>query len=297
MYTNSELIRKGCIMINSLCVFTKLKNDEVIKKYKFLLHYLSKENIEIQEAINTYNEFSYELLSKGNGISLREYIINKLFLDNNPFTDVIDQNKSENVNILNQVSFELSALQYMCSIKARDIKDEIIIKTNPLDFEEEVIKNLIEFDNEELCINNETTIGKLKLTILKSEEWGSCLYDIIEFYNQYGTGEFGHYRAFVWECEENEKYLRGIDKPDPVRLEDLVGYEYQKETIIDNTKQFLNGYPANNLLLYGSRGTGKSSTVKAVINEYYNEGLRLIEVDKNKLSDFTKIIRLIKTKI
>ena len=95
---------------------------------------------------------------------------------------------------------------------------------------------------------------------------------------------------------EEEGHLREILEPDPIRLTDLVGYEIQKKEIINNTKHFLNGLPANNLLLYGSRGTGKSSTVKAILNEYYEEGLRLIEVDKEQLSDFTRIIRLLKNK-
>ena len=91
-------------------------------------------------------------------------------------------------------------------------------------------------------------------------------------------------------------HLREIKEPDPIRLSNLIGYEIQKKEIISNTKHFLKGAPANNLLLYGSRGTGKSSTVKAILNEYSSEGLRLIEVDKKQLGDFTRIIRLLKNK-
>lgn len=154
----------------------------------------------------------------------------------------------------------------------------------------------MDFDSDLEFNISSKAIDKLKVNILNCDNWGDALESIVEFYKQYGTGIFGEYRAFVWEHEDEAPYLRGIESPDPVRLENLVGYEYQKEIIIDNTKQFLNGYQANNMLLYGSRGTGKSSTVKAIINEYYDDGLRLIEVDKNKLCDFTKIIRILKSK-
>ena len=113
-----------------------------------------------------------------------------------------------------------------------------------------------------------------------------------------GTGRSTAYTAFVWERYDNEDEgrLREIKEPDPVRLKDLIGYESQKQEIIENTENFLKGIPANNLLLYGARGTGKSSTVKAILNEYADEGLRLIEVDKEQLGDFTRIIRLLRYK-
>lgn len=296
MYTNSESIRKASIMLNSLCIFTKLKEDKVLKKYGLLLDYLSNDEIEIKKTISIYNDFSYELLNRTYGSSLKKYIIDLIFLGSNPFTDIIDRNDLKNNNIINQVFYELSVLQFISSIKTENIKEEILYKTNLLDFEKEIVKSLIDFDKEVLNYNSIKAIDKLKNSILNSENWGKCIESIIEFYKQYGTGEFGHYRAFVWEHEDDNEYLRGIENPDPVRLKDLVGYEDQKEIIIDNTKQFLNGYQANNLLLYGSRGTGKSSTVKAITNEFYDEGLRLIEVDKNKLADFTKIIRILKNK-
>lgn len=297
MCTNFEKIKKANLMINSLCIFTKLKEDKVIKRYKGLLEYLSKGEICIDQAIGVYNDFAYELLDKYQGTSLKKYIIDKIFLDNNAFTTMIDQKNLSNKSIINQVAYELKALQYICSIENDIIKETILSKSEAVDFEKEIVNKLIVW-NEAISYRSqsEKAIDELKLRILNSEDWGICLEDIIEFYRHYGTGEFGEYRAFVWEHEDDDEYLRGIEEPDPVRLKDLVGYEDQKEIIIDNTKQFLNGYQANNLLLYGSRGTGKSSTVKAIINEYYNDGLRLIEVDKNKLVDFTKIIRILKNK-
>ena len=284
-------------MINSLCIYTNLKNDDVLKKYKDLLEYLNNEKVELDKAVHYYNNFIFELLNKSKGSSLKKYIIDKIFLDNNSFTRMIDTNDFSNEYIKKQVKYELKVLEYICSINSTDLKEIMLYKTKAIDFEDELIRNLIDF---EVDTNKEydsyKTIDKLKLSILNCNGWGKSLNNIIEFYKQYGTGIFGEYRAFVWENEDGECYLRGVEAPDPVKLSDLVGYEDQKKKIIENTEQFLNGYNANNLLLYGQRGTGKSSTVKAIINEFYADGLRLIEVDKEKLVDFTKIIRILKNK-
>jgi predicted AAA+ superfamily ATPase len=297
MYTESEQIKKANILLNSLCIFTNIKEDRVVKKYKTLLKYLNKKEISIEKGIDLYNDFVYELLNKANETSFKKYIIDRIFLDNNAFTSMIDRENLSNKHIIKQVKHELKALEYIASITSVELKETIINKCKAKKFEVEVINGLIDFEvDSDEDYNSYKAIDKLKLNILSCDNWGDSLENIIEFYKQYGTGIFGEYRAFVWEHQDDKTYLRGIDSPDPVKLKDLVGYEHQKETIIDNTKQFLSGYPANNLLLYGSRGTGKSSTVKAIINEYYTEGLRLIEVDKDKLVDFTKIIRILKNK-
>lgn len=297
MNSDFQKISKGSILINSLCVFTRLKKDSVLKKYNTLLEYLCKDKLDLDESIKLYNDFAFELLKKSDGMSLKKYIIDEIFLDNNAFTNMIDKDDLNNKYIINQVKVELKALEFISNIQSKDLKEVIIYKCKAMNFEEEVVKGLIDF---EVDVANEydtyKAIDKLKLSILNCDGWGESLDNIIEFYRQYGTGIFGEYRAFVWENDEGDGYLRGIVSPDPVTLKDLVGYESQKETIIENTEQFLKGYPANNLLLYGQRGTGKSSTVKAIINEYFTEGLRLIEVDKDKLVDFTKIIRMLKNK-
>lgn len=297
MNTEFEKIKKANVLINSLCIFTNLKEDSVLIKYKKLLKYLNKKDVSIDKGITFYNDFVYELLKKAEGTSFKKYIIDLIFLDNNSFTAMIDREDLSNKHIIDQVKYELKALEYITNINSNELKEAIIHKCKAKEFESEIITSLLDFEvNSNEDYNSYKAMDKLKLNILNCDNWGDSLENIIEFYKQYGTGIFGEYRAFVWEHEEDRTYLRGIDAPDPIKLKDLVGYEDQKETIIENTKQFLSGCPANNILLYGSRGTGKSSTVKAIINEYYSEGLRLIEVDKNKLVDFTKIIRILKNK-
>ncbi|MFU0781865.1 MAG: putative ATPase, AAA+ superfamily [Thermoanaerobacterium thermosaccharolyticum] len=116
--------------------------------------------------------------------------------------------------------------------------------------------------------------------------------EIIDYYNKNGCGLFNRYRAFRWDNGE----LIGVENPDPVEFDDLIGYEEEHRIVIDNTNRFMRGLPASNILLYGDRGTGKSSTVKAVLNMYYKKGLRLIEVSRQDMMDLNKIINIISSR-
>ncbi len=107
---------------------------------------------------------------------------------------------------------------------------------------------------------------------------------LCKYYDRYGCGRLAGYGAFKWDLEKRE--LIGIEYTDPVQLDDIIGYEYQKAELVRNTEAFISGKPANNVLLVGARGTGKSSSVKAVANRYFDKGLRLIEIAK---ADFKHI--------
>lgn len=96
--------------------------------------------------------------------------------------------------------------------------------------------------------------------------------------------------AFRWRRHRGGGYVQAVSHPHRIRLGDLRGIERQKNELDRNTRQFIRGLPANNALLWGSRGTGKSSLVKALVNEYAAEGLRVIEVDKTELIDLPDIV-------
>ncbi|MBR1555508.1 MAG: ATP-binding protein [Oscillospiraceae bacterium] len=103
---------------------------------------------------------------------------------------------------------------------------------------------------------------------------------------KYGFGIWAEYRMFQMKLSDNTEkgyVLKPVSSPDAIQLSELVGYEPQRKQVIDNTKALLNGLNASNILLYGSAGTGKSATVKAVANSFAGEGLRLIELSKNEL--------------
>ena len=125
------------------------------------------------------------------------------------------------------------------------------------------------------------------------EEFLTCLTD---FYQHFGVGKFGLHKAFRIENRNGEVEILPITRTEHVRLDDLVGYEIQKKKLIENTEAFVNGKKANNVLLYGDAGTGKSSSIKAIMNEYYERGIRLIEVYKYQMRDLLSVINQIKNR-
>lgn len=127
--------------------------------------------------------------------------------------------------------------------------------------------------------------------IAATRGWHRLAGDLADYFAAHGVGLFARHRAFRWIHDgEGRGHLEGVAHPDPVRLDDLVGYEMERQPALDNTRQFVAGLPANNVLLYGDRGTGKSSTVKALLTEFHGAGLRLIEVFKEHLADYPHII-------
>lgn len=119
---------------------------------------------------------------------------------------------------------------------------------------------------------------------------------VTDFYKDYGVGNLGLNKAFRLSRENGKLQLVPITNTMEVRLSDLVGYELQKQKLIDNTKAFVEGKKANNVLLFGDSGTGKSTSVKAILNEYYDMGLRMIEIYKHQFEDLSSVISLIKNR-
>ena len=131
----------------------------------------------------------------------------------------------------------------------------------------------------------------LLTSFASSQDWTELLPTLIDHYRQRGTGIMANYGALRWQAGQ----LVGVPVVDPVRLDDLVGYESQKATLVRNTEFLLHGLPALHVLLYGSRGTGKSSLVKALLSEYRDRGLRLIEVSKTELRELPAIADHLRT--
>ena len=117
-----------------------------------------------------------------------------------------------------------------------------------------------------------------------------------QFYKEFGVGKFGLHKAFRVEHTEEGAKIVPITKIAHVRLDDLVGYEIPKKKLIENTEAFVRGRKANNCLLFGDAGTGKSTSIKAILNQYYEEGLRMIEVYKHQFQDLNDIIAQVKNR-
>lgn len=123
------------------------------------------------------------------------------------------------------------------------------------------------------------------------------IFDIVtDFYQAYGVGMFGLNKAFRLGGTPEQLTFTPINNTDDVMLDDLIGYEIQKKKLIDNTEAFVRGKKANNVLLFGDSGTGKSTSIKAIINQYYDQGLRMIEIYKHQFNCLSAVISHIKNR-
>ncbi len=124
------------------------------------------------------------------------------------------------------------------------------------------------------------------------------IFDLVTgFYRDYGVGKFGLNKAFrVGKSETGQIDVQPITNTEEIWLDDLIGYELQKKKLVDNTLAFVEGKKANNVLLFGDAGTGKSTSIKAILNEYYPMGLRIIEIYKHQFEDLSEVIAQVKNR-
>lgn len=134
----------------------------------------------------------------------------------------------------------------------------------------------------------------LKKALVDAKDWAFMLDELFSFYRDNDPSEFNRFQAFRWRRDAEGSRFEPVRFLDDQRFENLVGYEKERNIIIANTEQFVAGLPANHVLIYGARGTGKSSTVKALLPRFAEKGLRLVEVMKHELADFPLIVELLR---
>lgn len=161
-----------------------------------------------------------------------------------------------------------------------------------------IISNYIAVKKDGKCYNKSVSekVKMLSQSIEKAEDETEIFQIVTKFYKDYGVGKFGLNKAFRIKRDKGEAVIFPITNTDNIKLEDLVGYEIQKKKLIDNTEAFVEGRKANNALLFGDSGTGKSTSVKAILNEYYDKGLRMIEIYKHQFEDLSAVIAQIKNR-
>lgn len=258
-------------IINELTVYKNIIKDDVIK----IIIEMSKSNsIEC-----LFSELSQKLIQNAeiNGLSgnlFKKYILNLFLNDENIFSLYCENN----INVKNKSIYKIALNDIKIMKSISDIEFNSFV-TNFSSLHE--ILNYIPVNQKENNINS----------IDINNEPEKILDDFISFYNNAGCGNISMYKMFKYD---NNKGLIGIKNPDPITFTDIIGYKTQIDTLIKNTEAFLNGYIANNILLVGARGTGKSSCVKALANKYFENGLRLIEITKEQILILPEILSSLK---
>ena len=236
----------------SFVVFNNILEDDVMKAFLNMIDIKEKSDI---KKVEEYSNFTRKLFEKSENFS--DYIWKLIIFNENIYVHKLASKEIISNMLAQCVKHELQTLQDIATITSQDIRSEI------------------EYNGfmAEWSINTEYDFNKMY------EERMEKLFTV-------GYGIYSNNIMFTYD---NGK-VAPVKYPDNIRLSSHIGYERERKRIIDNTYAFIKGKPAANVLLYGDAGTGKSSTVKAIVNEYANEGLRMIEVRKGDLLQIPKLI-------
>ncbi|MBQ7755772.1 MAG: ATP-binding protein [Oscillospiraceae bacterium] len=242
--------------LNSLVIFRNLLENPLIKKLNEFLLTLHN-NSEQSEKIDRYCAFVSELYSHGE--NLTEYVFKILSEDENSYVKKRGEGITAGIHETECLANELAVLNEVGKLSCEWLTDKIGFN----DF----------LPKYQICDMDYSQLYAERLLKIR----------------QIGFGVYSTNHIFVM----GENDLEPVSYPDPIRLSQLSGYDEERQEVIENTLAHINGRPANNCLLYGDCGTGKSSTVKAIANEYKDLGLRLIEIKKKQLHLIPKIIEKI----
>lgn len=302
-------IRNARLAAAGLTVYKSLVEDETVKGFLDLLDMIDDESSDSYDIVNAYHWLVHDLLAmqSGDGINpWKDHVLELVLSDDNAFSRYCqDMNDKADMPyaIRQAVKSDLQHLEEICSVDSDMLKRVIGLQTGMATHDWpgwDMLYNpgymMRRSDNAESDDSLrwlEAQRISVKKRIADSASWNDSIDVLAEFYKNAGIGVFNKYLAFRWVSTYGG-YLKGIADPDPIRLENLIGYDIQRQQVVDNAERFVKGYPANNMLLYGDRGTGKSSTVKALIHRYGKDGLRLIEVSRDDLDDFYSILEVLK---
>ena len=268
-----QTLRRCCA---SLLLYQSVLTNPVGKSFIDLLQALHQielmqamrhSDIDEIAAIEAYATW-FKALSQANQ-RWQDFLIPQILLNDNPFSKQVQHTDLANLPpaLIAATKQDLQSLQllYQCSsnLLCEWVRSATNVSPVAWDYQSQTQTNFQQLDN-----------------------WADGLADLAAYYQQYGTGLFAQYQALRWQSGQ----LVGINTPDPVQVSQLAGYEYQHDALIKNTEFLLAGYPALHVLLYGSRGSGKSSLVKGLLHEYQSRQLRIIEVAKSDLQALPTIL-------
>ena len=184
---------------------------------------------------------------------------------------------SHGENLLSKVAEQTGGMVGDSLLRAAAHDIEII--SNVLSGEMKIFKEQsIVNDYYPTTANRSRSLNDIKKIFIKNNNSIESAKILSKHYGKYGYGLLADYMAFKWDAQKSK--LIGVNSCDDITFDDIIGYTRQKDELMANTEAFLQGLPANNVLLYGERGTGKSSSIKALVNKYFADGLRLVEVSR-----------------
>lgn len=280
-----------------IAIYRSIIKDPLVEKFLNLLKELNRTIPIPSQALIAYYDFATSFIPLGAEMAVpgrsawQDYILEQILFDDNLFSRQAQKHSCSDIPVPVKTMAQRDIEQlYTIGSLSDSILKEVFIDRMGKSIE---IDSLPSWEN--LYLKNDIKkqdASKQEIFTLfqKGVKWEDIVEALAAYYKEKGVGVFSKYHAFRWVKRNGESKLWGVGNPDNIKIDQLYEYEREQDRVIQNTEQFLAGYPANNVLLYGDRGTGKSSTVKALINRYGAKGLRLVEVQKQDLDDFPVII-------
>ena len=285
-------------LISKFIVYRNIGKDSILYRIADIIKYYKKGACEKETAASLLLDEAYKIIDLGTKYRFDSdlwvsYITSLLATTENPFTLEAERRGVVNETFKNFALNDFAIFKKLIDYDFAPIENELGIDCFT------AIKNYKKSNENTAGVeysynHNSSKVLKELYDEIKDAKDENALYDtVMTFYKKYGVGSFGINKAF--RISEKDLIVPIIGTSNIV-LSDLIGYEEQKKQLVQNTEAFLNGMPANNVLLYGDAGTGKSSSIKSLLNMYYDKGLRMIEVYKYDFKYLPEIISIIKNR-
>lgn len=272
-YTKVQYLQRQAA---SLLLYQSVLQGEVGMAFLELLQAIRYTEADARGCLQAYGSYFHALAARNQ--NWEDYLITQILFSENPFTRLAGVQEFEDLPpaLVTAVQHDLQVLQSLYECSSASLSEWVQgVAHMP-------ISPVVWYKEQEL-----RGVETKFITYLQElDNWGDAVEELAAYYRQCGSGLFAEYRALRWQSGQ----FIGIRYSDPVKLGALVGYESQKDALLKNTEFLLSGEMALHVLLYGSRGSGKSSLVKSLLNEYSNRSLRLLEVAKSDLKDLPKIV-------
>lgn len=286
-------MNRGSVLHSLADIFDKYKSS---KDKKSNLVYSKSEAInDIYEQIHDLLDIATEFGFTNN--LWQNYLAFIIATSENPFSITCEKTGAKEGSVNQLAKKDFSIFKQLFNFDFSEIEEELDINCFTIITDYQSIEKSTKRYNKSVS----EKVRSLSSQIDSAKDEDQVFQLVTDFYKEYGVGTLGLNKAFrishevVKECQE-KLVLEPINNTDDIILDDLIGYELQKKKLIDNTESFIDGKRANNVLLFGDSGTGKSSSVKAILNENYNRGLRMIEIYKHEFKNLSNVIAQIKNR-
>ncbi len=284
-------------IISNLVLYGKDDNGKILRDLQELYTNFRTSSTSNEEIRQGLSNIVKKILEISTDFGFEEnlwqsYLTFLLITDENPFTLVTERKGFKEGSVEKIVKNDLNVFYKLFSFNFSILENAL--GTNFF----EILTDYKSIQKPENIYNKPISIkvSELRKKLDEAKNVDEFFELINNFYKNIGVGKIALNPTFRLETEENEVELIPITNMIDVHFDDLIGYETQKSQLIENTRFFVQGKPANNVLLYGDSGTGKSTSIKATINEFYQDGLRMIEIYKHQLEYLSKVISQIKNR-